>query len=59
MIRMGSSCSILLTCIQNRKADWVIFHEIMQTGEKTYIRDVTKIEKSYLLEYAPEYYKLR
>ncbi|KAJ5587892.1 ATP-dependent RNA helicase DHX35 [Penicillium hispanicum] len=41
----------------NRKADWVIFHEIMQTGDKTYIRDLTKIEKSYLLEYAPEYYK--
>ncbi|KAJ5772868.1 hypothetical protein N7457_007764 [Penicillium paradoxum] len=35
----------------NRKADWVIFHEIMQTGEKTYIRDVTKIEKSYLLDF--------
>ncbi|KAJ6131067.1 hypothetical protein N7523_001527 [Penicillium sp. IBT 18751x] len=42
----------------NRKADWVIFHEIMQTGTKTYIRDVTKIEKSYLLEYAPEYYRV-
>ncbi|KAK4866214.1 hypothetical protein LT330_008555 [Penicillium expansum] len=41
----------------NRKADWVVFHEIMQTGEKTYIRDVTKIEKSYLLEYAPDYYR--
>ncbi|CEJ59142.1 Putative P-loop containing nucleoside triphosphate hydrolase [Penicillium brasilianum] len=43
----------------NRKADWVIFHEIMQTGNKTYIRDVTKIEKSYLLEYAPEYYRIK
>ncbi|KAJ5946722.1 hypothetical protein N7454_003561 [Penicillium verhagenii] len=42
----------------NRKADWVIFHEIMQTGDKTYIRDITKIEKSYLLEYAPEYYRV-
>ncbi|KKK21668.1 hypothetical protein P175DRAFT_0452838 [Aspergillus ochraceoroseus IBT 24754] len=41
----------------NRKADWVIFHEILQTGEKTFIRDITKIEKSYLLEYAPNYYK--
>lgn len=30
----------------------------MQTGEKTYIRDVTKIEKSYLLEYAPDYYRV-
>ncbi|KAL1999906.1 hypothetical protein VTN02DRAFT_3820 [Thermoascus thermophilus] len=43
----------------NRKADWVIFHEILQTGDKTFIRDITKIEKSYLLEYAPEYYRLR
>ncbi|KAF7115563.1 hypothetical protein CNMCM5793_002657 [Aspergillus hiratsukae] len=42
----------------NRKADWVIFHEILQTGEKTYIRDITKIEKSYLLEYAPDFYKV-
>ncbi|EPS31820.1 hypothetical protein PDE_06778 [Penicillium oxalicum 114-2] len=42
----------------NRKADWVIFHEIMQTGDKTYIRDITKVEKSYLLEYAPEYYRV-
>ncbi|PFH61987.1 hypothetical protein XA68_15529 [Ophiocordyceps unilateralis] len=42
----------------NRKADWVIFHEVMETGDKTYIRDVTKIDKGWLLEYAPEYYKL-
>ncbi|RCI16493.1 hypothetical protein L249_3272 [Ophiocordyceps polyrhachis-furcata BCC 54312] len=42
----------------NRKADWIIFHEVMETGDKTYIRDVTKIEKGWLLEYAPEYYKL-
>ena len=34
----------------NRKADWVLFHEIMETGEKTYIRDITKIEKSWLLD---------
>lgn len=30
----------------------------MQTGEKTYIRDITKIEKKYLVEYAPEYYRM-
>ncbi|PNS21073.1 hypothetical protein CAC42_3410 [Sphaceloma murrayae] len=42
----------------NRKADWVIFHEIMETGDKIFIRDITKIEKSWLTEYAPEYYKL-
>ncbi|EED23947.1 ATP dependent RNA helicase, putative [Talaromyces stipitatus ATCC 10500] len=42
----------------NRKADWVIFHEILETGEKTFIRDITKIERSWLVEYAPEYYRL-
>ncbi|PTB40036.1 uncharacterized protein TrAFT101_004921 [Trichoderma asperellum] len=42
----------------NRKADWVIFYEIMETGDKTYIRDITKIEKNWLVEYAPEFYKL-
>ncbi|KAJ6439511.1 ATP-dependent RNA helicase DHX8 [Purpureocillium lavendulum] len=42
----------------NRKADWVIFHEVMETGEKTFIRDITKIEKGWLVEYAPEFYKL-
>lgn len=43
----------------NRKAEWVIFHEIMETGNKTYIRDVTKIEKAWLLEYAPNFYRIR
>ncbi|KAL3422523.1 helicase associated domain-containing protein [Phlyctema vagabunda] len=43
----------------NRKADWVIFHEVMETGNKTFIRDVTKIEKSWLVEYAPEFYKIK
>ncbi|KAH6683321.1 P-loop containing nucleoside triphosphate hydrolase protein [Halenospora varia] len=43
----------------NRKADWVIFHEVMETGNKTFIRDVSKIEKSWLVEYAPEFYKIR
>ncbi|KAK8231419.1 P-loop containing nucleoside triphosphate hydrolase protein [Phyllosticta capitalensis] len=40
----------------NRKADWVIFHEIMETGNKTFIRDISRIEKGWLLEYAPKYY---
>lgn len=42
----------------NRKADWVIFYEVMETGNKTFIRDVTKIEKGWLTEYAPEFYKM-
>jgi ATP-dependent RNA helicase DDX35 len=43
----------------NRKADWVIFHEVFETGNKIYIRDVTKIEKNWLLEYAPGYYQTK
>lgn len=43
----------------NRKAEWVIFHEVMETGDKTFIRDVTKIQKGWLVEYAPEFYKIQ
>ncbi|KAH8907165.1 P-loop containing nucleoside triphosphate hydrolase protein [Coniochaeta sp. PMI_546] len=43
----------------NRKADWVIFHEVFETGNKIYIRDVTKIEKNWLLEYAPTFYQTK
>lgn len=42
----------------NRKADWVIFHDIMETGDKTFIKDITKVEKDWLIEYAPEFYQL-
>jgi ATP-dependent RNA helicase DDX35 len=42
----------------NRKAEWVVFHEIMETGSKTFIRDLTKVERSWLAEYGGEYYKL-
>jgi ATP-dependent RNA helicase DDX35 len=43
----------------NRKADWVVFHEVVETGKKTFIRDLTVVEKSWLLEYAPEFYRVR
>lgn len=43
----------------HRKADFVIFSEVMETGEKIFIRDVSKIEKGWLLEYAPEYYRVK
>ncbi|TRX92909.1 hypothetical protein FHL15_006315 [Xylaria flabelliformis] len=43
----------------NRKADWVIFHEVMETGNKTFIRDVTKIEKSWLLEFSSGFYQTK
>ncbi|KAL7623981.1 hypothetical protein AAE478_005538 [Parahypoxylon ruwenzoriense] len=43
----------------NRKADWVIFHEVMETGGKIFIRDISKIEKGWLLEYGAGYYQLK
>ncbi|KAF2797841.1 P-loop containing nucleoside triphosphate hydrolase protein [Melanomma pulvis-pyrius CBS 109.77] len=43
----------------HRKADWVIYHEIMETRGKIYIRDLTTVEMDWLTEYAPEYYKIR
>ncbi|MBE7179700.1 MAG: ATP-dependent RNA helicase [Terriglobus roseus] len=43
----------------NRRAEWVIFHEVMETGDKSYIRDVTKIERKWLLEYAPDFYAVK
>lgn len=41
-----------------RKADWVVFHEVMETNDKTYIREVSKTDKAWLLEYAPEFYEV-
>jgi ATP-dependent RNA helicase DDX35 len=43
----------------NRKAGWVVFQEVMEVGEKTYVKEVTKIEKDWLVEYAPEFYKAK
>ncbi|KAI0900914.1 P-loop containing nucleoside triphosphate hydrolase protein [Annulohypoxylon nitens] len=43
----------------NRRADWVIFHEVIETGNKIFIRDISKIEKSWLLEYGAGYYEVK
>jgi len=43
----------------NRKAEWVVFHEVVETGKKTFIRDLTCVEKAWLVEGAPEYYRVR
>lgn len=42
----------------NRKADWVIFHEVVETSNKIFIRDITKIEKSWLVEYSSGFYRI-
>lgn len=41
----------------NRKAEYVIFHELLETGEKIFIKDVSKIEKQWLVDYSNGYYK--
>ena len=48
-----------LSFCQNRKAEWIIFHEVMETSSKTFIRDISKIERNWLLEYAPNFYQIR
>jgi ATP-dependent RNA helicase DDX35 len=42
----------------NRKAEFVIFDEVVETGEKIYMRDVTKIEKGWLVELGEGYYRV-
>lgn len=42
----------------NCKVDWVIFYEVMEIGDKIYIRDIIKVEKNWLLEYVFEFYKM-
>lgn len=42
----------------NRKTDWVIFNEVLETGKKKFMRDITTIKKEWLLELAPHYYTI-
>lgn len=48
----GNSCAFLL----NPCASRVVFNEVMQTS-KYYMRDVTAVESSWLVELAPHFYK--
>ncbi|KPI41650.1 putative ATP-dependent RNA helicase DHX35 [Cyphellophora attinorum] len=41
----------------NRKADYVIFNELLESGDKVFIKNISKIEKSWLLELSGGYYK--
>lgn len=42
----------------NRKCDWVVFSEVTEVGGKIYIRDLSKIEKGWLVEFAGGFYKM-
>ncbi|KAK9456427.1 P-loop containing nucleoside triphosphate hydrolase protein [Dipodascopsis uninucleata] len=43
----------------NRSADWIVFQEIMEMKDKIYILGITKIERDWLLEVAPDFYQIR
>ncbi|KAH7398256.1 ATP dependent RNA helicase-like protein [Pyrenochaeta sp. MPI-SDFR-AT-0127] len=43
----------------HRKADWVIYTEILSTRDKIYIRDLSTVDMDWLTDYAPEYYKIK
>jgi ATP-dependent RNA helicase DDX35 len=43
----------------HRKVDWVVYVEIMETKGKVYIRDLASVEMDWLVEYAPEVYRVR
>ena len=35
-----------------------MFHEVMETTNKVFIRTVSKIQKAWLLEYAADFYRV-
>jgi ATP-dependent RNA helicase DDX35 len=43
----------------HRKAEWVVYTEIMETRGKVYIRDLSAVEMEWLSEYAPGYYRVK
>ena len=47
----------------NRKAEYVVFGEVVEMGTgggtKKYMRDVTKVEKGWLVEVAEGYYRVK
>ncbi|KAJ4521891.1 hypothetical protein HRR86_003770 [Exophiala dermatitidis] len=43
----------------NRKADYVVFHEVLETGGKVYIKDLSKVEKGWLVDLSGGYYNVK
>ncbi|KAK5734820.1 hypothetical protein LTR17_008590 [Elasticomyces elasticus] len=40
-----------------RKAEWVVFGEVVEMSGKTYVREVSKVERVWLVEYGGDYFK--
>jgi len=53
---ISSQLTIMLFCRVNPK--WVIFNSLVSTDRK-YMRNVMTIDPSWLLEAAPDFYKLQ
>lgn len=43
----------------NRKAEYVVFHDLLETGEKVFIKDISKVEKGWLVEFGGGYYNIK
>ncbi|KIV85498.1 hypothetical protein PV11_01189 [Exophiala sideris] len=43
----------------NRKAEFVVFHELLETGGKVYIKDISRVQKQWLLDYSGGYYNVK
>lgn len=43
----------------NRKAQYVIFHELLETSDKIYIKDISKVEKSWLVDFSGGFYNIK
>ena len=59
--RMAADSSLLhahpSSLLLNRKVGWVIFNDIIEHKGRTYIRDLTKIDRVWLCEYGSDYYR--
>ena len=43
----------------NRKAEYVVFHELLETGKKVFVKDLSKVEKAWLVEGGGGYYNIK
>ncbi|KAF8458815.1 P-loop containing nucleoside triphosphate hydrolase protein [Terfezia claveryi] len=43
----------------DRRVDWVVFEEVVETGRKVFIKDLTVVSKDWLVEYAPGFYQIK
>ncbi|QSZ32942.1 hypothetical protein DSL72_002525 [Monilinia vaccinii-corymbosi] len=42
----------------NRRCEWVVFGEVVEVGGKIFIRDLSRVERDWLVEYAGGFYRI-